>query len=267
MQTALTVDGPTSKDMTKFIILAVERTGSDLLRGLLDSHPECFAGHELFNGVYFELGCVPWYLDPKTGGYNNPFNFDRELVDLREKSPGEMIERLMEVSRAENYRAAGFKLMYYHGENKRAARDYLVSQSDLRVIHLKRKNLLRRLVSLKRAQVTKGWNYTLASPNPPLPQVELSLMECVTEFCHVERQQDLYEDLFKNHALLTMYYEDLAQDPHREAARAAEFLGLSPYEKFEVRYKKIATDSLKDAFPNYAELKETFHRWAAYFDE
>jgi LPS sulfotransferase NodH len=261
-------NGRSQYTMTKFIILAAERSGSDLLRGLLDSHPDCFVGQEIFNEVYFEQGCVPWYIDPETGRHQeNPANYDSELVDLRAKDPGRLIERLMEMAREKKFHAAGFKLMYYHGENKQAARTYLVSSPDVRIIHLKRKNLLRRLVSLKRAQAADAWNVGLGSPRPTFKPVELSAMECVADFSEIERQQTLYDDLFKNHALINVYYEDLAENPQKEAARAAAFLGLKPFDEFEIRFKKLAIEPLAHAVPRYAELKTVFDRWASFFDE
>lgn len=251
----------------KFIILAAERTGSDLLRTLLQAHHGCFVAHELFNEVYFEKKYIPWFADPLTGSYENPINFDPELVELREKDPGKLIERLTGMSSERNFGAAGFKLMYYHGDKNPAARDYLVGALDVRVIHLKRRNLLRRLVSLKRAQLTQGWNYSPGSDTPELPPVELSLMQCIGEFCEIEKQQDSYDQLFKDHAVLTVYYEDLSKEPEKETARAAAFLGLPPQRKFENRLKKLGTDALSDAIPNYTALKGVFHRWAACFDE
>ena len=46
---------------TRFIILAAARTGSNLLRDLVRSHPAVFAGSELFNPNLVTQGVIPWY--------------------------------------------------------------------------------------------------------------------------------------------------------------------------------------------------------------
>src|SRR5262249_37005464 len=60
---------PPPEKITEFVILSSERTGSDLLRGLLSSHPGCIVGHELFNEVYEQQGYIPWHIDPETGSH------------------------------------------------------------------------------------------------------------------------------------------------------------------------------------------------------
>lgn len=258
---------PVAQAPTQFLILAAERTGSDLLRTLLASHPDCLVGHEIFNEVHVGRGCVPWYPDPATQRYEDPVNFDPELAQLRANDPGRLIERLAEMSAAENYRAAGFKLMYYHGESNRAARDYLVAARHVRVIHVKRRNLLRRLTSLKRAQLTSQWNYRQGSPDPALAPVELDPMQCIEDFSAIEQQQALYDGLFKEHAVLTLHYEDLIENPQKETARVAAFLGLLPYPEFHSALQKQATDTLASAITNYPALKSALSQWASFFDE
>ena len=71
--------------------------------------PECFSGHELFNGVPkipSSAACLGTSIR-RQGVTTTPLISTKNGGSPPEKSPGEMIERLMGVSRAENYRAAG----------------------------------------------------------------------------------------------------------------------------------------------------------------
>ena len=127
----------------RFIILAAARTGSNLLRGLLHSHPQCFVGGELFNHVYFDRRYIPWCPD-WSSDERAKINHDDTLIDLRKADPVRFIERLFEITRHWGHQAIGFKLMYWHPEMYKEAGDYLVGDTSIRVIHLKRRNLLRR---------------------------------------------------------------------------------------------------------------------------
>ena len=242
---------------TRFLVLCAERTGSSMLVGLLGSHKECFVAGELFNPRLIAKGHLAGWPNPK----------DRELLALRQADPVGFISRVFEIIARRGYRAAGFKLMYQHGQKQVAATEYLVSQKDIRVIHLKRRNLLRRLLSERRAQSTDVWSETPDASGSPPPSVDLPFLNSASNFAHIETKQAEYEERFKSHPVLELFYEDLANDPQAVGACALEFVGLRPEGPLEIRFKKTGTDPLRQAIANYDDLKAQFLRWASFFEE
>ncbi|MBK8978309.1 MAG: sulfotransferase [Planctomycetes bacterium] len=253
-------------DTIPFIILAAERTGSNLLAGLLDSHPAIVLGGEFFNPTLSEQRRVPWPLVPEAAR--------AELAARRDADPIGFLEQVFEQGRAKGYRAVGFKLMYNHADRLPAVRDFLLSLPELRVVHLTRRNLVERFLSKRRAEVTGRWQKPVddkgassAVEKPKLPRIELEFDALVADLLKVERWQATYRSMFAGHPLLEVCYEDLADDPAGRAAPVVGFLGLDTGVELAVRYQKTGTDSLRDAIANYDELKASLARWLSFFPD
>ena len=74
----------TSDAPVPFVLLAAERTGSNLLLGMLQSHPDVIAGGELFNMRLVQQGRVDW-----------PGLSDREtaeFTELRGRDPAALVD-------------------------------------------------------------------------------------------------------------------------------------------------------------------------------
>lgn len=242
---------------TKFLVVCAERTGSNVLLGLLGSHPDCFVAGELFNPRLIAADRVPGV----------PESDEAELASLRRSDPVQFIDRVFGEAVRQGHGAIGFKFMYNHADLSTAARDYLASDESIRVIHLKRRNLLRRFLSDRRAQSTDVWAQPADTDAPLPPPVHMEFVKSVWNFGHIETKETEYHDVFSDHAILEMSYEDLEADPAAAGARAASFLGLRTGVPLKVRFKKTGTDSLRDAIVNYDELKADMLRWASFFED
>src|SRR4026209_1745618 len=87
----------------RFILLAAGRTGSNLLRDLLQCHPRCFVGSEIFNPVYYERPFVPWSGSNYWNLSSDPsdlerINVDPGLIELRSNDPVKFVQRLFELT-------------------------------------------------------------------------------------------------------------------------------------------------------------------------
>ncbi len=246
-----------------FAIVCADRTGSTLLRGMLNSHPDVYVGGELFND-YIPDGRIPWQLDSAPTGQDAK----DELTALRRADPVAFLERLFGMSAQRGYRVIGFKLMYYHGDRYSAVRDRLRDDTAFRIIHLKRRNLLRRYISEQRARMTGEWSHPSGVDEIQLPEVPLKLKDCLQDFDYVEQQQREYADLFERHDVLEVFYEDLAATPVPVAKRTAAFLGL-PTDDWEprIKYGKTGTDSLRNAISGYHELRARIRKWGSFFED
>jgi hypothetical protein len=114
-------------DYKKFIVLTRNRTGSNMLISMLNSHPSIYAEYEIL----------------------------RELK-------GTFVDRVMNkiYSRYPRFvKAVGCKIFYHHpvDDKSGAVWDRLTRMEDLYVIHLKRKNILRTVLSHEIAKLTDTW--------------------------------------------------------------------------------------------------------------
>lgn len=240
-----------------FLIVTAGRTGSNLLRSLIDSHPAAFCGGEIFNMEFVEKKGIPWPIGdvPK-----NP-----ELLALMREQPGKYVERLFATAAAAGHRAIGAKLMYENAAAHPAAAECLAANERIRVIHLRRRNVLRQYVSLQRAFKTGAW---LADSNAgPPPPVHLEFVKFVWFLLRQDELRNTAKKLFSRHATMDIMYEDLSANPIAVGTRCIEFLGLDPNAPLKTMLKKGGTDSLHEAIENYDELKAHFAEWHGFFDE
>lgn len=252
-------------DRQPFIVVGAQRTGSTLLVGLLDSHPHIVTGGEALNPKAVEEGYISW---PRA-----EVREDAALLDLRRHHPAAFIDRLFSVGGAAAHRAVGFKFMYDHGTRQPEALEHLRTIEGLRVIHIRRRNLLRRLLSHERARQSGEWTVRVGqSGAAEPPKVVLGARACAKDFEYMEAKAAEYDRLFAHRAVHHVVYEELAASPAEVAGDAIRFLGLDPTADLAVRLRKQSPPMpLADSIENFRELQRHFvedvgvPRWAAFF--
>lgn len=257
--------GRHSRDRTNdvaapFVIVGAERTGTNLLIGLLNDFAGCYSGGELFNVNIIGNDIIPWRDIPDR---------DREqFLALRKSDPIAFWKTLCALSAGRGYQAIGFKLLYSQGLARRELRECLAADKSIPVIHLTRRNLLRRFVSERQAQACGRWAELATSPIAARPKVPITMHDLVSSLEMIEAQQSLYDSLFAEHPVLRLVYEDLARRPVRCAERAAEFLGLkSQGATPTVKYRKTGQENLSDAVVDYEVLLAKMRRWSSFFED
>lgn len=242
----------------RFVVLTGHRTGSTLLANLLQQHPDCFAGGELFNWDFMEDGIMPWPAETEIGS--------QDLISLRRADPVSFLKYLFQ---SVPEPVVGFKLMYTDGVLIPAVADYLAAEKTIRVIHLKRRNLLRRFLSQRRAEITGEWWKPIAEQNETRSApIRLSFEECIADFTYIETQKAAYAERFSGHETLEIFYEDFVKDIRDTLDRVAVFLGLSAFGfELKIHSKEFAKDTLRDEIENYDDLKGQFDRWRSFFEE
>ena len=242
---------------TRFIIVCAERTGSTMLSFLLDSHRDCQTAGELFNPKVIESGQVPGL----------PVTEQSHLDSLRKTDIPAFINEVFEGNERRGYKAVGFKLMYGHGTANSQILDFLVQDKSIRVIHLRRRNMLHRFVSKEQATQTGIWAQRVGTKKIPMPQVDLNFSNMIMDFMRVEERDSRFTELFSGHNVLNLFYEDLAVAPVEVGRRAVRFLGLSEDEPLTVGHQKTGVDSMREAISNYEDVKQRILKWLTYFDE
>jgi LPS sulfotransferase NodH len=247
-----------SESAVRFVIVATGRTGSNLLISLLNNHEQCLCGNELFNPVNIAKNAIPWpdVQEPER----------TRLLILRQTDPVAFWNDLCSASPSQGYRAIGFKLMYSHGLSQKPLLDFLAADRTIRIIHLTRRNLLRRLVSERQAYATNQWAVGRSDKLEPRPQVAITMSDMMKSIDVVRAHQAIFDTMFKDHPVLRLVYEDLAERPQRVAARAIEFLGLPPATKpLIVRHQKTGVEDLSQVLLGFDDLRAQMRRWSSFF--
>ena len=134
-------------DYTRFMILAGPRTGSTMLASSLNSHPNIVCFREVFS---FTLPGINYGVD----GYDG--RDERDLA-FRERDPLGFLHRRIYGGHPSGIQAAGFKFLYPHVYGYTDVGTYLQEDTEIRVVHLLRRNVIRTLVSRKIADTTGLW--------------------------------------------------------------------------------------------------------------
>lgn len=248
-----------SDNYRRFVVVGIARTGSTLLVNLLNAHTRVLAFGELFRS-------------PEAIGWDTaPFNTSRstKLLALYRADPVAFIEACIFRRWPRDWGAVGFKLFYYHARQLPYSHvwDYLAANRDIRILHIKRRNILKQYYSLEQAHKTNVWagSKTGADEQPPL---RLEIDACRQHFARVRSLEDDCTQFFNAHEIKDVYYEDLAAEMGREMRDVQDFLGLD-HERLSVKMVRQRRRPLSDAIVNYAELKSAFGGtpWAEFFED
>ena len=236
-----------------FLVLGAERTGSNMLVGMLAGHAQIKSYGELFNPRLINENVIDGVL---------PEGADvQQLLDMRKRDPGAFHAELVRLATGTRTRAVGFKLLYYHGCINDALVEYLTSTPDLRVVHLRRRDRLARWVSHQRASASDSWFARRSSTrNETHAQtVSLHLGEMLNDFLMQEQQEERGDATFGHLPLLQICYEDLATAPQRVSKEVLEFLDV-PSSELEIHSRKTGKLDPRVLIENWEELEQGLQR-------
>jgi LPS sulfotransferase NodH len=242
----------------KFVIVGTARTGSTLLVNLLNAHSQALVFGELFRSQE----SIGWDVPPFVGYQNS------RLLALYRSDPLRFIAKGVFRRWPRACVAVGFKLFYYHARSasQSVVWDYLRENTDISILHIKRKNILEQYLSLRLAHQTNVWSSAFPLSHQPEP-IKLDVHACRQHFSWVRRLEQDCETHFKSHNFRTVYYETLAADQNREMESIQKFLGLKP-EQLGASMARQRTRPVSEAISNYDELRAAFAQteWSAFFN-
>lgn len=242
---------------TRFIVLGRSRSGSNFLRGLLNSHTQIVVLGELFQ----HKSAIEWAYP----GYRQ----SRKDLALFHQEPVKFLESRVFKRFPKRISAVGFKIFYYHAQDEdwKPVWKYLIGEQNIKVIHIKRKNILRSHLSRKLAAMTDVWVNTDGNIQDGRT-VSLNYEECIQDFTQTRDWENTYDQQFREHKTVEILYEDLAANYVTETQRIQEFLGVDPEALKPVTFKQ-SSQTLSRAIANYYELKERFAGsiWESFFEE
>jgi LPS sulfotransferase NodH len=166
-------------------------------------------------------------------------------------------------------RAVGFKLMYTQAKYGRASRvwTWLSGNPNVKIIHLKRTNLLASYVSMLLTVKTHLFMATSAAQVHPT-RLTINPEDCRKYFIVVSAQQQYYDHFFQNNDMLSVTYENLASNREKQTSAMLLFLKL-PQTQLTSSLIKLNSSPLSYTIKNYKSLKQRFQKteWSRFFSE
>jgi LPS sulfotransferase NodH len=224
----------------KFVIVAEPRTGSTFLHLLLASHPNVVVYGEIFHPV-----------DQVRESITTGFQLPRlQLSD----DPVEYLKNVYS-QQPETAQAVGFKLFYTHARNSEWShlREYLKS-ANVKVIHLKRKNLLDRYLSHQLADRSNEW-VVYKKHGAATEPIRLDPPACIKDFQRSVWFQQQEDEFFKDNPFLEIVYEEFVANLAGESAKLLSFLEVE-LRDLTPKTMKQRTEKKSKIIANFDELKE-----------
>ncbi len=214
----------------KVVIIGRQRTGSSLLVWLLGSHPHIDLEGEAFRLLKGSSCREVWNR-----------NFGKKLPWIK---------------------YTGFKIFYYHPEDSddKEVWKMIEGDKDIRLIHIKRHNLLRTHVSKLIAEKTGAWNSRQEENTfgPEDKRVEVDIAQCLQVFRDTKKWEDDFGiKRFPAHPYLELTYEQLTNDTQSQMNYVMDFLGLKRINvKLKSRLNRQNPERIQDLVSNFAELEK-----------
>ncbi|MGH8131536.1 MAG: sulfotransferase [Steroidobacteraceae bacterium] len=240
--------------MIKAIILTTQRTGSTFLVSCLDAHPdicclgELLAGSRLFHVpelIYRSRYMTKAWRYLRSGAWH-PIRLMRRYFD--EARLGSMQLGMRPVM--------AFKAMYNQIRPPWTLR-YLRERTDIRILHLRRDNLLKAFVSSELLTVKrdKRWQPHVTSPVEPVKKV-ISGAAAIAYLRRAAAEYETHEQIFRDHSRLALSYETMIDGQGLRADVAREiclFLGVREY-PMRSDLVKVNPERLEQMVDNYDEF-------------
>lgn len=224
---------------TQFVIVSSGRSGSNLLLSLLSSHPRV-------------KHCGEYYTDNRMK--REDFSGRDLLAEFHEQMNRKGFEK-----------AVGCKFLYYQLEAAYAEKfrvpalkrvqEFVLTNKDLKIVHLTRRNLLRTVVSMLVAARTGVYRAHDQKDLPENASVTISPEDCIQRMQEIRDCEIRARQWFSGHQILEMTYEDLVHDQDQETSRLLRFLNV---DEMALAGRMVRQSrSLKDSVANYADLVQT----------
>ena len=242
--------------MEYFAIIAYARSGSTWLSSSLGSHPHIASGGEIFNWTN-----PHWRNWTKKGESAESY-----LGHIKEIG----IER---GNITKETKICGYKLLYYHTTMHpslavESANDSSHTTTELnieaitkntKIIHLKRRRHLMSITSNLLVENSKRDNIVRPHQAKYINQnitIESNALENIhNKFKEKEKKWEYFDNVFKNHEKIEVWYEVMCLNPEKEHNKILEFLGAKQV-PLKGKTKKQRTTLLRETITNYGEASQ-----------
>ncbi len=186
--------------------------------------------------------------------------------------PGKAIRGIFGSEESNSSTAVGFRVMYNQLRRSPIAMRSILKDKDIHVIHLQRRNLLKKYAShlLMHNHMKCGRKAAHVYEKVDVVQVNIAPDKAIRYFRKEERAQRKYTKLFSGHPALHFFYEDIiGQEGIVDSVRfrIQQFLKVNDC-KMCSNQIKANPSTLKDFVSNYRELRSRLLKtqWAEFLE-
>ena len=248
---------PGQRRYNRFVIVCLPRTGSSMLRSLLNSHRQVIAFGELFNSDT----PMNWAL----AGYSKRGPAAR----LHRRDPVLFLKRAVYGCYPRGIGAVGFKLIYDQAreDGRRHLWRYLQTDRDIGIVHLIRRNILRSYLSLQVARKFDHWIRIRGRPHGG-HRLRLEGGQTVAALAQMASQIAAMRSFFDPGRTIEVFYEDLCRQREAQLRRIQSFLGVAELD-LRPALHKLPCVPLSRAIANYTELRQALRGspWEPFLEE
>jgi LPS sulfotransferase NodH len=238
----------------KFIILTHGRSGSTYLQQLLDSHPDIACAEELFN--------------VSNKSENSFYTFCRRTYPLlsffflrgkiSSSAPNFPLRFLLQnylegFYSIQSKPIVGFRLIYNQLLHYHALGRWIV-KNKIPIIHLQRKNELKVVVSLLKAQAT-GVYSSSSNETSTHSRIRLQPENILRTLVQLSQEKVACEKIVRFNPTLNISYEDLFEKQAPIIREIMKFLDANDRSLTQPDIVKTNPDRLSDVLENYDEVK------------
>lgn len=230
------------RDVTKFVLITSARTGSNLLCGMLASHPEIRCFYELFHPKAIYAG---------PNGNELPLT---KSTKERDRRPGAFLESAYSNNNQEQ--AVGFKIFPRHND---IVLDYLIRNHDIRKIVLRRHTLLHQFTSELIAKINRPLQQPGSDGSENVARAVTVFVE-KDEFCrfvdHMNKFYDFVEKQLADQHYISLEYSEMVRHEQAILRDLLVFLGVDTQVELSKFHKKENPRGLKSRIVNYDSLSQ-----------
>lgn len=242
--------------MTKFVILALPRTGSTMLSKSLNKHSEILCDEEIFHFSFrknssrnqFKFFKIKLFSKKINYVLNYPFTF------FKIKN---FLNTFYTNRRKENYLARGFKLMYYQTLYTPGLLTFL-KENNVKVILLLRENIFKNAISDMRARQTGIYHKhqkTSGEKASKVQRFKVSISTLKKTMARIQHQKKQMEKILNDFDHLRLSYEKLTEQWNDSIKKVESFLNVAD-EPLEAVTSKLSTENLKEVISNYDDVED-----------
>lgn len=218
----------------KFFIFAHYRTGSTLLKSLLNSHPEIKCDGEIFLPFIFQR--FKKVLFPN-------FFIENKLIGCREKNYG-FVLRLSQLEHI---------LTRFHTRPDRFVENLF--ENGWKIIHLKRENFFKQALS-NIIQIKRGQSHDTFDNPLRKTHVQIFPQELIRSIRSMENYSRKEDDIMEKIDHLKIVYENdlLDSEKHQETSdKIFSYLGIDK-STVKTNYRKVSSDNIGEYIENFDAL-------------
>ena len=235
------------KRTDKFMISCTARSGSSMLSTLLNSHPRVLCHGEILAAPHESAGP---YHDLRSQGAD----VDDWLRDYRKERPEAFLYDVC--FNPAGHQSIGFKFKLEESLTSayKSFRELLAADKDVKIIHLQRKNILDKYISLQMTKQTGVFSIRSSSQRPDLRPFTIDIPDFIA---YVRKDRQRYEaafEMFRDHPCLHLTYEELCESRPAALAKVQDFLELPQAQLSTMMIKVIKKNT--DLVQNLDEVRE-----------